>query len=413
MGDDHICDTIEFACISLENSFAPGIILVIVISIIIHALSLGIDYLRTECGHLPRIIVPIVLEEMTIAGILSFMLFIIKYLGSLSDDFATYLDFFHLSLFVTLIMYLLLVVLFTRTRSRYNKAWGMFDTIIQSKSDIELEEYEASLWCFGKMEFNLFRQMRSHFIEYHKLPRDFRYNEYLSTVIDYFFEKFVSVGWKNAVTMLFWLICSKIVHIVTNPTETDDKSVSNNNYLYNSTIFFNALIGAVFLYSWFSVELFIHSVRKSGVSSSLGHLDSIVQYVAPEDKQAKSLRRRIFENFETPNGDREWYKQMFPLFFNCHDYVKRFPFRSPNSFLHLSQIFLLAQGLTITVFAFIIAFNTEYNTTGAIFIYFLPCIWGWIFLPLIIPKYCMMRFSGPLANRTVIHAILTYEDIRS
>lgn len=415
ISDDSVCDTAEFACVSLNDNVWAGILLVIGLSVVTHVVSVGVDILKERAGHMARVILPIVLEEMSVLGMFSFVFFLFQYFGAFPEEFSVYVDFLHLSLFITLLIYLCFVSFLSWGRFFHLKEWSKFQKICVAPSKEQVDTFYESLSFFQKRHFKTFEAFRLHMIRFHSLADNFDYALYLEFVINYLFEYIARVGWRTGAIMSLWLAFAKVFHTIAEPKIRKNGNLKTNEYLYPASMVFNYILLSFSLWCLIKLQLMLREIQSKSSESTVlaeGASDAtrwreLSSPRNPED--APSLDEedeKLWESFRKgpTSTSTEWWKRLFPIVFEQDRYLRNFPFTSPNSVMFVLQMFLLSQGLTWTVFFFILVWIEEFKHFVGIFFYLVPGIMGVATFSYAFPKYAMFRFSGPLAN----HLLLSY-----
>ena len=224
----------EFACLDLESQTIPLAVLVCVLVLF----ALVAEHIIHKAVHAAqhdrfwRNFTAAMLAELSMLGLISFVLFAISQASSIGENQVLLIEFVHLTLFCMMIIYYSLVGVLAKAtkrallQCREHEAdlikFNLIDCITELRT-IQ-QQREARWWfvlfpfgCNGKLEARMFGKLylltRHYFLVSQGLPTDlpFDYAEYIDRCTSALCVKMVQVGWRMWTSLLAFVVISGMI----------------------------------------------------------------------------------------------------------------------------------------------------------------------------------------------------------
>ena len=341
-----------------------------------------------------------ILEELSILGIISFVLFGIEYWGRVKfpKSALAYFEFLHFELFATTVCYVIVVYVLGLERLVHVKRWKRFDEIILSlrkNDEVLIIETQGFLARLEKKEFERYLQIRNHFIKFHGLDDSFAFSEYQKHCLNYLFLKVIHANWRIGAAILLWIIVSYI----TLPFYFIKSHQASNIYLLWSAILLAYVVALFGVFCSYKIHTLVHVLKHDGI---LSHSKDIT-YPNQVSRDHTDSYRDLLLNINKRSARKQWC----PVLYEHDPYRRRFPFAIPNFFTRYIQFAMIYQVLYLTLFIFLFQEILDEEAASIAFsIGFIPPIYVlFVLAPGYLPLVSLIRFTGPLTKHKILDQV--------
>ena len=421
----------QFACLDLGSMCTP--ILVTIACLIFF--SVVFEWLIHWAIHVAsqdrfwKQYVAAMLAELSMLGLVSFTLFVLSQFKNMSDDDLHVIEFVHLTLFITMLVYYSTAAYIARCSKRILDRFGNFEekafnfNLVDCISDLRVarsQDRDIKYWLPGQLRIMIFGAneaekhaqlsiyliTRHFFLMSHNLPYDmpFDYCEYVDRCTSAICVKLIRVGWRTWAVILTLTLSSSAVMSwlgVSHGASLEGmwaESAAVNRDFFWGIFFIGFLMYIVNGLIWASFErtrarlIFLADEQRT----KLNMVDSVF------DEDEKSRGDAVeYESFNDNSSEhrKTWQKtereprsQYCPCIYEHDRWRECFPVSAPEFPLRTLQVILMFFALFVSL-CFLVFFHI--NPTYACFSIVQPFLYLYMFAKNQLPLYATLRFFGP------------------